>query len=53
MLSSHLVNSMQPTAIAKVMVAGEVVALNGRPTRLDRGELKRRIAEVTLRWRSS
>jgi 5-methylthioadenosine/S-adenosylhomocysteine deaminase len=53
MLSSHLVNSMQPTAIAKVMVGGEVVALNGRPTRLDRGELKRRIAEVTLRWRSS
>jgi 5-methylthioadenosine/S-adenosylhomocysteine deaminase len=50
MLSKHLVNSMQPTAISKVMVAGEVVAADGRPTRVDRGELSQRIASVTSRW---
>ncbi len=47
----QIVNSMQPTAIAKVMVAGEVVAERGRPTRLDRADLSERIRHVTSRWK--
>lgn len=50
-LQSHIVNSMHQTAIAKVMVGGEVVVEDGSSTRLDRADLNERIAEVTRAWR--
>ena len=46
----QLVNSMQPTAIAKVMVAGDVVAERGIPTRIDLDELRARISEISGTW---
>jgi 5-methylthioadenosine/S-adenosylhomocysteine deaminase len=49
-LERLLVSSMQPTAIARVMVGGEVVVDGGRPTRFDLAELRARIAEVTREW---
>ncbi len=49
-LVRSIVNSMQPTAIAKVMVAGEVVVESGRLTKLDQSELVARIRTTTDRW---
>ena len=49
-LERQVVNSMQPTAIAKVMVGGEVVVDGGRLTRVDRSDLLRRIEDVTKAW---
>lgn len=50
-LERQIVNSMQATAIAKVMVAGHVVAEHGRPTRIDVAELNKAISKVTSAWR--
>ncbi|HEX2241163.1 MAG TPA: amidohydrolase family protein [Actinomycetota bacterium] len=50
-LDKHLVNSMQPTAIAKVMVGGEVVVDGGRLTRFDPADIRARVESVTSRWR--
>lgn len=50
MLERHIVNSMQPTAIVRVMVAGEIVVQRGTLTRVDAAELNRKIAAVTQKW---
>jgi 5-methylthioadenosine/S-adenosylhomocysteine deaminase len=50
-LEHQIVNSMQPTAIARVMVGGDVVVEAGAPARVDLGELRARIATVTEGWR--
>lgn len=49
-LEHQLVNSMQPTAIVRVVVGGEVVAERASPTRIDLAELRARIAQVTGSW---
>jgi 5-methylthioadenosine/S-adenosylhomocysteine deaminase len=49
-LEHHLVNSMQSTAIVKVMVGGELVASDHRTTRIDPAEVRSRIEEVTRGW---
>lgn len=50
MLERNVVNSLQPTAISKVMVAGEIVAEEGRLTRFPLAEVRARIAETTKGW---
>ncbi|HYY44529.1 MAG TPA: amidohydrolase family protein, partial [Actinomycetota bacterium] len=49
-LEYQIVSSMQPTAIARVMVGGRVVVERGRPQLVDVAELRARIAAVTARW---
>lgn len=49
-LARHIVNSMQSTAIARVMVAGEIVAERGRPTRIDLGALRAEISSIVGSW---
>lgn len=49
-LPRQIVHSMQPTAIARVMVGGEVVVDRGRFTRLDAGDIAARVARVTSGW---
>jgi 5-methylthioadenosine/S-adenosylhomocysteine deaminase len=49
-LERQVVHSMQPTAIAKVMVGGEVVVDRGRLARVDQSDLLRRIEKVTKAW---
>ncbi|MGH2825748.1 MAG: amidohydrolase family protein [Actinomycetota bacterium] len=49
-LERQVVHSMQPTAIAKVMVGGEVVVERGRLTRVDHVDLLRSIDDVTKSW---
>jgi len=49
-LERQVVHSMQPTAIAKVMVGGEVVVDGGRLTRVDQSDRLRRIEDVTKAW---
>ncbi len=49
-IEHQIVNSMQPGAIAKVMVGGEVVMERGRPTKFDLADLRARIARVTGNW---
>jgi 5-methylthioadenosine/S-adenosylhomocysteine deaminase len=46
----QVVYAMQPEAIARVYVGGEVVAEHGRPTGVDVDELRARIAAVTRNW---
>ena len=50
MLDRHVVNSMQSTAVARVMVGGEVVAERGRPTKVDPDDVRRGVARVTRGW---
>ncbi|MGH2821042.1 MAG: amidohydrolase family protein, partial [Actinomycetota bacterium] len=50
MLDRHVVFSMQPTAIERVMVGGEIVVARGRPTRIDLGELRAEIDGITSGW---
>lgn len=50
-LERQVVNSMQSTALAKVMVAGEVVVADGRLLRVDVTDINRRVAEVTSGWK--
>ena len=49
-LQRQLVNSMQSTAIARVMVGGEVVVEHGRLVRVDRAELNRAIGAIAQKW---
>ena len=49
-LERQVVHSMQSTAIAKVMVGGEVVVDRGQLTRIDRSDVLRRIEDVTKAW---
>ena len=46
----QVVYAMQPEAIARVYVGGEVVAERGRPTGVDVADLRAKIAEVTKGW---
>lgn len=46
----HLVHSMQPSAVARVVVGGEAVVERGRLTRLDAAEVRRRVADATRGW---
>lgn len=48
-LDRQLVNSMQPTAIAKVMIGGELVAERGSPTRIDTDRLRADIDKLAGR----
>ena len=49
-LERLVVHSMQPTAIAKVMVGGRIVAEDGAPTGIDVRDLRARIATTTRDW---
>ena len=49
-LEHQVVSSMQATAVAKVMVGGEIVVDGGRPERFDLSELRARIAATTDGW---
>jgi len=49
-LEHQVVSSMQVTAVARVMVGGEIVVDGGRPQRFDLAELRARIAETTGAW---
>ncbi len=46
----QVVYAMQPEAIARVLVAGEVVAERGVPTGVDVAALRAKVAEVTKGW---
>lgn len=49
-LERQIVNSMQSTAVSKVMVGGEVVVEQRSLVRVDAIELNAKIAETTRRW---
>jgi 5-methylthioadenosine/S-adenosylhomocysteine deaminase len=49
-LERQVVNSMQPTAIDKVMVAGEIVVENGKLTKVDGAGIHRAVTEITSGW---
>lgn len=49
-LERQVVNSMQSTAIARVMVGGEIVVDDGRPAKVDPAEIRARVAEATRGW---
>jgi 5-methylthioadenosine/S-adenosylhomocysteine deaminase len=49
-LSRQLVASMQPTAIARVMVGGRVVAADGRLLLTDQDRIRALVADVTSGW---
>jgi 5-methylthioadenosine/S-adenosylhomocysteine deaminase len=49
-LERHIVNSMQPTAISKIMVGGELVAERGRLLRVENSAVRAAVAEVTKSW---
>ena len=49
-LEHQVVNSMQPTAIERVVVGGETVVERGRLTRMDHAEIRARIGETTGQW---
>ncbi|MDQ3957435.1 MAG: amidohydrolase family protein [Actinomycetota bacterium] len=47
----QLVNAMQQTAIAKVMVGGRVVLDGGRPVSVDEAALRQSVEAISARWR--
>jgi cytosine/adenosine deaminase-related metal-dependent hydrolase len=49
-LDRQIVNSMQPTAIERVMVAGEVVVDNGTLTKVDGAEIRAAVTRITSGW---
>jgi 5-methylthioadenosine/S-adenosylhomocysteine deaminase len=49
-LEHQVVNSMQPTAIDRVVVGGETVVSQGRLARMDHAEIRARIREATAEW---
>jgi cytosine/adenosine deaminase-related metal-dependent hydrolase len=49
-LERQVVNSMQSTAIARVIVGGRVVIDGGRLTTFDASEIRNRIAAVSAKW---
>lgn len=50
-LQHQVVNSMQSTAVSKVMVGGEIVASDHRLTKIEGGEVRERIRQTTRDWR--
>ncbi len=50
-INRQIVNSIQQTAISKVMVAGEVVVDGGETTKFDVAEIRAHVAEATGGWR--
>lgn len=50
LLARNIVSSIQPTAIARVVVGGRVVVESGCLTRIDETDLRRRIAAITGSW---
>ena len=46
----QIVYSMQPDAIARVIVGGETVVERGRLTKVDEAEIVARVAETTEGW---
>jgi 5-methylthioadenosine/S-adenosylhomocysteine deaminase len=46
----QVVYAMQPEAVARVLVGGEVIAERGLPTRVDLDELRVRVAATTEGW---
>lgn len=50
-LPYQVINSMQSTAIAKVMVGGELVVEDGVLRRVDPAEVRARVTEATEGWR--
>ncbi|HEX3327334.1 MAG TPA: amidohydrolase family protein [Actinomycetota bacterium] len=49
-MERQIVNSMQSTAVVKVMVGGEIVASDHRTTKIDVGEVRSRVEEATRGW---
>jgi 5-methylthioadenosine/S-adenosylhomocysteine deaminase len=49
-LQRHIVSSMQPTAIKRVMVAGEIVVEDGELMRVPRAQVRSAIAAATRGW---
>ncbi|MEA2453381.1 MAG: 5-methylthioadenosine/S-adenosylhomocysteine deaminase [Actinomycetota bacterium] len=49
-LERHVVHSMQPTAIAKVVVGGRLVVERGTPTGVSLDDLRARISDTTSGW---
>jgi 5-methylthioadenosine/S-adenosylhomocysteine deaminase len=49
-MERQLVHSMQSTAVAKVMVGGEIVAGDHRTTKIEVTEVRSRVAEATRGW---
>jgi 5-methylthioadenosine/S-adenosylhomocysteine deaminase len=49
-IDRQMVHSMQPTAIARVMVGGEVVVERGRLTRVEHDEIAALVSEATRNW---
>lgn len=49
-LERHIVHSMQPSAIAKVMVGGRTIVEDGTLTGIDAAELRARIDRTTTSW---
>jgi 5-methylthioadenosine/S-adenosylhomocysteine deaminase len=49
-LDRQIVNSMQATAVAKVMVGGELVVSEHRTTKIDPAEVRSRVEEATRGW---
>ena len=52
-IERQIVNSMQPTAIARVMVGGDVVVEGGNLTRVDATYVRERVAKATAGWTRS
>jgi 5-methylthioadenosine/S-adenosylhomocysteine deaminase len=50
-IEHQIVNSMQQTAVKRVMVGGEIVVDGGRTKRIDLDEICKRVAAVTSNWR--
>jgi 5-methylthioadenosine/S-adenosylhomocysteine deaminase len=49
-LERQVVNSMQPTAIQRVMVGGEEVVEGGRLTKVDAKDIREAVGRVTADW---
>jgi 5-methylthioadenosine/S-adenosylhomocysteine deaminase len=49
-LDRQIVNSMQATAVAKVMVGGELVVSDHATTKIDPAEVRSRVGETTRGW---
>jgi 5-methylthioadenosine/S-adenosylhomocysteine deaminase len=49
-MERQLVHSMQSTAVARVMVGGELVASDHRTTKVDLAEVRSRVEAVTSGW---
>ena len=49
-IGRHLVHSLQPTAVARVVVGGELVVDAGRLTRVDAAEVRSLVEATTSGW---